>query len=100
MTYAEQLLADRRLCVLRLLLDQDGCANDRVLELGLLGLGHRANLDRAYVREIVRFLETADCVTVELFQDKVMVAHLTERGALVAQGRIRCEGVARPSFGG
>lgn len=100
MTYAEELKADRRLCILRLLLEQEGSANDRVLEIGLLALGHRAGLDRAYVRDLIRFLETAACVTVEMFRDTVMVANLTDRGAAVAEGRIRCEGVARPSFGG
>jgi hypothetical protein len=98
-TYAEELEANRRLCMLRLLLEQEGSANDSVLEIGMKAMGHRLGVDRAYVRAMVRFLETAMLVRIEILRDVVMVAHITDRGANVAQGHQRCEGVARPAFG-
>jgi hypothetical protein len=97
--YAEALAANRRLCILKLLVEARGSSNESVLQLGLEQLGHRAGLDRPYVREQLRFLETAGCIRIEFFQDKVMVAYLTERGASVASGVIPCDGVAAPGFG-
>lgn len=97
--FAQALTANRRLCLLRLLVEARGTSNESVLQLGLQQLGHRMGVDRPYVREQLRFLETAGCLKIEFFQDKVMVAQLTERGASVASGAIACDGVAEPGFG-
>ena len=100
LSYAEMIKADRRLCVLRLLVEARGISNESVLQKALEALGHQAGLDRDYVRQqLLRFLEEAGCIRIEFYNDRVMVAHLTERGSSVAAGRIRCEGVAEPSFG-
>lgn len=100
MTYAEILAADRRLCILKLLVEGGGRSNESVLQKGLEMLGHHAGLDRAYVREQLAFLERAGCIRIEYFADRVMVAHLNERGHSVAKGVITCEGIAAPEFGG
>ena len=99
MSYRDLIDADRRLCMLRLMLEDGGCANESVLEKGLEALGHRAGLERAVVRNHMTFLETAGLVTVEFFRDKVMVATITERGVKVARGQITVDGVAQPSPG-
>lgn len=99
-SFADHIAADRRLCLLRLLLEAEGCANESVLETGLRGLGHNAGMDRAYVRAQLRELETLACIRIELFSDRVMVAHLLDRGANVARGHVTVPGIARPSFGG
>ncbi len=100
MSYANLLAANRRLCILKLLLESAGTANESVLQMALQHLGHVAGVDRAYVRDLMRSLATADCITVEMFNDQVMVARLTDRGAAAARGHITVEGVAQPSFGG
>ena len=97
--YADALAANRRLCILKLLVEDRGSSNDSVLEMALKSLGHHAGMDRAYVRDQLRFLETAGCLRIEFFKDQVMVARINDRGAAVASGAIRCEGVAEPSFG-
>lgn len=100
MSYKEQVTADRRLSILELLMQDGGMGNERVLETGLTSLGHRVGVDRAYVREQMKFLETAGCVTIDLFRDTVMVATITERGAKVSKGFITVDGVTQPTPGG
>lgn len=97
--YAEELAANRRLCILKLLEESRGQANESVLEMGLKLLGHHAGMTRDYVREQLRFLEKASLIRIEYFNDRVMVAHLLGRGADVASGAIDCDGVAQPGFG-
>jgi len=98
-SYAENLKANRRLCILKLLIEDHGHSNESVLEMALRALGHHAGLDRSYVREQLRFLEDAGCIVVEFFKDKVMVVRITERGVAVARGSIGCEGIAAPGLG-
>lgn len=100
MSYKDALNADRRLILLDLLLQDGGMGNERVLEAGLDQLGHRIGVDRSSVREHLRFLETAGCVTIDLFRDTIMVATITERGVKVARGNITVDGVAKPIIGG
>lgn len=100
MSYKEQVTADRRLAILELLMQDHGAGNERVIEVGLTSLGHRVGVDRAYVREQIKFLETAGCVTVDLFRDTIMVATITERGAKVSKGFITVDGVTQPTPGG
>lgn len=97
--YREILSADRRLAILRLLVEAGGEAGESVLEKALHMLGHRAGVDRDQVRQDLRELETRDCVKVELFNDVVMVAAITRRGVSVAEGIISVEGVAKPAMG-
>lgn len=99
MSYAERVDGDRRLVILRLLVEDEGSANESVLEHGLLALGHRVGLDREAVRQHLRFLRDADCLTIDMFRDKVMVASITGRGVAVAEGRVRIDGVSKPAIG-
>ena len=97
--YADLLRADRRLAILRLLVEAGGEAGESVLEKGLHMLGHRTGVDRDQVRRDLKDLVELDCVEVEFFQDKVMVGAITRRGVSVANGVIKVEGVAAPAMG-
>ncbi|MGZ8362471.1 MAG: VpaChn25_0724 family phage protein [Caulobacteraceae bacterium] len=99
MSHLERIEANRRLAVLKLLIEDQGHANESVLETGLIALGHYAGIDRPAVRRFMDELEKAGCVTLEFFRDKVKVAHITARGVAVAEGRITVDGVARPALG-
>jgi hypothetical protein len=99
MSYSKHLAANRRLAMLKLLVEDCGHANDSVLELALRELGHRKELDRAAVRQLMRDLEERACVTIDVVRDTVMVAHLTQRGRLAAAGDISIDGVASPHGG-
>lgn len=99
MTYAESLAANRRLAVLKLLIEDGGHSNESVLELALRELGHRKGLERDVVRQFLRDLEERACITIEMFRDKVMVAHITPRGRLAAAGDVSIDGIASPHNG-
>ncbi|PZO89073.1 MAG: hypothetical protein DI623_11380 [Sphingomonas sanxanigenens] len=97
---ADGILANRRLAILKLLVEDGGHSNESVLELALRELGHRKGLDRAAVRQMMRELEERACVTLQLFRDTVLVAHITDRGRLAAIGDISVAGIASPHIGG
>lgn len=99
MSIKEHVAANRRLTILKLLTEAAGTANDSVIQIGLEAAGHVAELDRAAVRQLVRELEERDCVTVRMFEDRVMVATITERGRLAAAGRTMIDGVQSPHGG-
>lgn len=95
--YEKQLMYDRRLCILRLLNESQGRANDSVLHVGLEVLGH-TRLSRETVRDDLRFLVGRGCLRDEFYND-VMVVNLTKRGLEVCEGRIVVDGIKRPSIG-
>lgn len=96
----DQVLAeDRRLAMLRLLVEANGEANESVLYTGLEMLGHRTELTRANVRADLKYLQERDLVVLDYFEDKVCIAKITERGVEVAEGRTRVEGVKKPKIG-
>lgn len=100
--FVEHLAADRRLVILRLLVEANGEAGESALEKGLLMMGHRAGVDREQVREDLRFLAdpARACVEIESpMGDKVLIAAITKRGVAVAEGRVVVEGVLTPSLG-
>jgi hypothetical protein len=99
MKFAEHLAQDRRLAMLKLLVETDGVANESVLMTGLEMLGHSAGLTRAAVREDLKFLEDRGLIRLEWFGDKIAVAHLLRRGVEVGQGREHVEGIKRPALG-
>jgi len=99
MKFAEALAQDRRLVILKLVAEAGGTANESVLRQGLELLGHTAGVTHETVRDELRFLEETGCVKVEWFEDRVAVARITKRGVDCAEGRIRVEGVKRPSIG-
>lgn len=97
--FAEALAEDRRLAMLKLLVEADGLANESVLRSGLELLGHHAGLTREAVREDLRFMEDRGLIRLEWFGDKIAVAHIKRRGVEVSEGRERVEGIKRPSLG-
>lgn len=99
MSYRDRVEADRRLIILTLLIENGGAASETAIERGLLDLGERVGMDRATVRRFIRELETADCVVVQLVQDRMLVPEITKFGVAVAEGRMTVDGVAKPALG-
>ena len=97
--FAEHLAKDRRLVILRLLVEARGEAGESALEKGLRMYGHRVGVDRDVVRAELRFLVEAECVVTQVLDDRVMVATITKRGVACAEGNIVVPGVAEPSIG-
>lgn len=96
-TYQDLMTEDRRLVMLRLLAEAEGyTVNEYVLTAALPGLGHAASADR--IRTDLGWLEEQGLVGIEA-PAGVRLARLTPRGADVAAGRARVEGVKRPMPG-
>lgn len=93
-TYAERLLEDRRLVLLRLLEDLPGyMSNSSVLTKLLPSFGHLVSRD--VVRGQIAWLAEQGLVKADDVDD-VTVVTLTERGLDVARGLSIVPGVARP----
>lgn len=94
--YADYLSQDRRLVILRILAEMPTYrANSSVLHTVLNEWGHEPSRDQ--VKGELRWLQEQQLVTVEEVGDgAVLLAKLTERGADVAAGRARVDGVKRP----
>ncbi len=99
MSYADHLKANRRLCILQNLIEDGGHGSETAIEQVLLASGHHAGLTRDYVREQLKYLAEIDAVSIDYFRDRLMVAHITERGVNIAQGRISVDGVEAPPVG-
>ena len=97
--YVEHLTFDRRLVILRLLKQSGGRGNDSSLLQGVRYIGH-GGATRDEVRSDLEFLKARGLITIEYFNETVMVATITERGVDVAEGRVEVEGVKKPSPGG
>lgn len=94
-SFAERLTEDRRLVLLRILLEQNARrANSSVLTTAMDHYGHA--ITRDYTRTQLRWLEEQGLVELEDV-GPVLVATLTERGAESARGLAVVDGVARPS---
>lgn len=93
----EVMITSARLALLRFLADDsDYKLNTSVLQDGLEAIG--LDMTRAQVETICDWLAERDLVTVTLV-GSVKVVTLLERGADVAAGRIRVDGIKRPSPG-
>ncbi len=99
MSYAEHLAANRRLCILQNLIADQGHGSETAIEQTLRAQGHHASMSRDHVRELLKDLKALDAVTIDYFRDTLMVAHITERGVAVAEGRITVDGVEKPPIG-
>ena len=97
MNYQEHLAADRRLCILRLLKESEGSANESVLHSGLEALGHRRQA-REVIRADIRHL-IGQGLIVDEWAGHIQVCTITKRGVDVAEGRVVVEGVKKPSIG-
>lgn len=94
MSYAQLLDADRRLVLLRILSEQTGKrANSSVLAAALDHFGHAVSRD--YTKTQLRWLQEQRLVDVEDI-GPVLVATLSERGADVARGVAKVDGVSVP----
>ena len=96
MSFKDIVTADMRLVILRVLeQDADYSHNEYVLQRALEQLGHSVSTDR--LRTELRWLEEQGLIAINT--GGVFVAQLTTRGADVAMGRARIDGVARPRPG-
>lgn len=95
--FAKHLTEDRRLCILRILADVNGTANDSVLQTSLEMLGHR-HLSRDVVRADLNFLKYGGLITDE-WLEHIQICTITQRGVEVAEGRVYVEGIKKPSLG-
>lgn len=94
MNFGKLVAEDIRLCLLRVLEQDEGYAhNDGILQSALGMVGHDVSRDR--VRTELHWLKEQGLVTVEDVGNLV-VAKLTARGADVAKGRSLVPGVKRP----
>ncbi|WP_149451639.1 VpaChn25_0724 family phage protein [Escherichia albertii] len=87
------LTQDRRLVILRSLMDCNNEANESILQDCLDAYGH--NVSRDVVRDQIDWLAEQQLVTVENLRGFYVVT-LTSRGQDVAEGRARVSGVKRP----
>ena len=87
------LTEDRRLVILRSLMDCNNEANESILNDCLDAYGH--NVSRDVVRTQINWLQEQGPVTVEDLHDCVTVT-ITGRGQDVAEGRTRVPGVKKP----
>ena len=92
MSYADHLAANRRLCVLQNLIADDGHGSETAIEQTLRAQGHHAGMTRDHVRALLKDLVAVDAITVDYYRDTLMVAHVTERGVAIAEGRITVDG--------
>lgn len=96
MSYAEHVLSNRRLTILRLLeRDPDYSLNDSVVQMVLVEFGHAVSRD--VVRTDLAWLSEQGLVVTKMVAERVEVATLTTRGVDVALGRTVVPGVQRPS---
>lgn len=99
MSLAAELERDRRLIILRMLVEAGGSANESVLHYSVNAAGHRVGVTREVVVADIEFLADRHCVTLEWFNDTVVVATITKRGVNVAAGHVEVEGIKRPRIG-
>ncbi|WP_439532052.1 hypothetical protein [Polymorphobacter sp.] len=95
--YSDRLSSERRRSILALLVQDSGRGNERVLFQALRSLGLGTGLEQAGVREQLQWLAARDCLTTRMFDDTMMVAEITDRGRLVADGSLSIDGIAPPS---
>lgn len=92
--FADLKNSDLRLVVLRLLNeDPSYSTNESILRDALANFGHTVSRDK--VRTELRWLEEQGLVTIQEVTT-VLVVRLTTRGADVATGAARVDGVKRP----
>ena len=97
-TFAERMVEDRRLAMLRLLAEARGqTLNSSVLHMGLHHLG--VLVERHEVIDDLHFLQLHNLIALAPVLTTVYVATLQGRGEDVANGLCQIEGVSRPRRG-
>ena len=91
-TYAEHVERDRRLVILRLIADNNGAANDRMLQGGLAKWGIRCTV--AVIASSLAWLsQQGFCRVKHVDGSDVAVAEITRRGREVAEGLAETPGI-------
>lgn len=93
------ILDERRLDLLRLIVESGGQANDRTLTTAMRAIGHTQMLDQAHVRTLLGDLAARSCVSTEMVNDTILVAAVTERGRMAVAGHVSIGGIASPNMG-
>ena len=93
MSFENLRTADMRLVILRSIADDGYSLNESILQDVLKAYGHSVSRDR--VKTEIRWLEEQALVAVDDISG-TLVAKLTRRGADVAEGTARVDGVKRP----
>jgi Fe2+ or Zn2+ uptake regulation protein len=93
MSLRDLLEEDRRLVILRSLVEIGGEANESILNDCLDAYGHRVSRDQ--VRTLITWLAEQGLIIVETV-GSYMVASLTGRGQDAAEGRATVPGVKKP----
>ncbi len=96
MAMQQILEEDRRLVILRSMLDAGGSANDSILQTSLTGYGHRVSRD--IVKTQMYWLSEQGLISIEML-GSCMIAKLTSHGQDVAEGLAVCPGVKKPRIG-
>lgn len=99
MSPADWIMADRRLTLLKYLIEANGKAPARALEWALKAGGDTTGVTLEAVQAELRFLSTKLLVELEYPREDVMLAVITKRGVACAEGSLRIEGVAQPDMG-
>jgi len=94
-TYQDHITQSRRLCLLRLLSENNGKLNESVIDTALSAYGFCQSRDE--LRDDFRFLIDNGCATDEWVSD-IMVLSITRRGHEVVQGLIEVPGIQKPSI--
>lgn len=95
--FANHLTEDRRLVLLRVLLESGGyTANEYMLHSMVERLGHLVSTDRIHTD--LAWLQEQSLITVDVVAS-VRIAKLLTRGEDVARGRIEVPGIKRPRAG-
>ena len=91
-TYVEHVEHDRRLVILRLLADNAGTANDRMLQTGLAKWGIRCALTTV-ASSLTWLVEQGFAVTRPVNGSGVWVAEITRRGREISEGLAESPGI-------
>lgn len=92
----EKINEDRRLVILRLLVDFRGALNSSSLESAVRAWGHKY-IDRALIADDLQWLQARGCVSLDELGSHVVEAILTPKGERAATGEEWITGIARPS---
>lgn len=101
MSFADHLAASRRLALLRLLIENEGSANESVVRTGLGALGFAGRLGTLdAVRGDIKHLAECGLVQEDWYGGKVLVATITKRGVAYTRRQVEpIEGVEYPDLG-
>lgn len=99
MSVALWIKHDRRLALLRYLVEANGKSSARALEWAMKAGGDTTGMNSLVVQAELKFLETKFLVELEYPREDVMIAAITKRGVACAEGSLKIEGVAQPDLG-